>query len=80
MLFLLPVLLPEEIVNARFSSLSCVERAQPLIDFSAQGTQLLGMRDQRTVNLILGFERTASLANFLNLRLRRHLPIQPIAK
>jgi len=47
------VLLPDEIVDAGLSSLSGIERADALVDFSAQGAQLLDMREQCPPDLFL---------------------------
>ncbi len=49
----LPALLPDEIGDARHSSLSRIERADALVDFRAQGAQLLEMGEQRPPDLFL---------------------------
>jgi hypothetical protein len=49
----LPVLLPDEIVDAGLSYLSRIERAEALVDFRAQGAQLFDMGEQCPPDLFL---------------------------
>jgi len=49
----LPVLLPDEIVDAGLSSLTRIERADAPVDFRAQRAQLLDMRQQCPPDLLL---------------------------
>jgi hypothetical protein len=49
----LSILVPEKISDAGLFALSGIERGNALVDFGAQGTQLLDMREQRTADLFL---------------------------
>ena len=49
----LPILLSDEIVDAGLSSLSCIERTDALVDFRAQCSQLLDVREQGPSDLFL---------------------------
>jgi len=55
----LPVLLADEIVDAGLPSLSGIERADALVDFRAQRTQLLDVREQCPSDLFLVLGRQA---------------------
>src|SRR5205807_2887313 len=50
---ILPVLLPDEIVDGGLCSLPRIERANAPIDFYAQCAQLFDMREQRPPDLFL---------------------------
>src|SRR4029078_6006853 len=49
----LPVLLPDEILDAGLSALSRIERADALVDFRAPRAQLLDIREQCPADLFL---------------------------
>ena len=49
----LPILLSDEIADAGLSTLSCIERTDALVDFRAQCSQLLDVREQGPSDLFL---------------------------